>query len=369
MNQNTSNRLDLNGVILYLVKWRKPLILVTGLATIAAVIFSSSFFIKPKFKASVVLYSTKTYSVSKSLLGDVYHPDILEFGEEAEAEQLIQVINSDGIREAIVDKYDLIGHYDLNPQSKTIKSDIIRTYDENISVERTPFMSVRIDVMDVSPDTAHLMANDIATLIDTVWNRITRERVQEALTIIERQIELKHKLVADTEDSLKILRIMGIYNYDDQADMIERRYTKAMLEYRSESGKASMYEKNNGDSKKLLDAQAKASGSLQAMKNLESRFKMIGEWGGKYFELKELVRVSREDLTELTRKRDKTQIDLDHSMSHKFIVNPAVTPDKKAYPVRWLLVLGAFLSAFLICLVSIIIIEHLKELRANTREI
>lgn len=369
MSQQDNNRLDLNGVILYLIKWRKPLLLVTVIATLAAVIFSSSLFLKPKYKSSVVLYSTKTYSVSKSLLGDVYHPDILQFGEEAEAEQLIQIINSDGIRKAIVEKYDLVTHYNLNPKSKTIESDIIRTYDENITVERTPFMSVRIDVLDISPDTAKQIANDISSLIDSAWNRITHERVMQAVSIIQKQLEDKKKLVSDTEDSLKILRKMGIYNYDDQADMIERRYTKAILEYRSEAAKAASYEKNNFDTKKVQDAKAKANGALSAMHNLEARQALIGEWGGKYFELKELVRVSRDDLTDLSRRYEKTKIDLEHSMSHKFVVNPAVKPDRKAYPVRWLIVLGAMISSFLICLVSIIIVEHMKELKQRHQEL
>ncbi|MGI8893904.1 MAG: Wzz/FepE/Etk N-terminal domain-containing protein, partial [Bacteroidia bacterium] len=102
-----SSRLNMTDLLVYLYKWRKPLLLVTISGIILSAIFSSSLFIDPKYKAKIVMYPTKTYSISKSVLGEKYSPDILQFGEEVQAEQLMQIINSDAVKNRIISKYDL----------------------------------------------------------------------------------------------------------------------------------------------------------------------------------------------------------------------------------------------------------------------
>jgi uncharacterized protein involved in exopolysaccharide biosynthesis len=111
-----TNQVDMQGFFLHLYKWRWPILSVVSIAVIGAVIFSGPAFISPKYKATVIVYASKTYSVSKSILGDTYHPDILEFGEEEQAEKLIQIINSDQIRNTVIDSYDLANHYKISEQ-------------------------------------------------------------------------------------------------------------------------------------------------------------------------------------------------------------------------------------------------------------
>ena len=101
----------------YLIRWRK-LLIVTGLtAGIASAIFSGPAFIKPLYKSTVVLYPATTNSISKALLSENAYDrsDPLAFGEEEEAEQLLQLLNSDLIRNRIVEKYQLMTHYEIAP--------------------------------------------------------------------------------------------------------------------------------------------------------------------------------------------------------------------------------------------------------------
>ena len=101
---------DSTNFFVFLLAWRIPILVISGLALIASVIFSSPFFITPKYKSTVILYPTSTNSVSKALLSDTYggKEDILEFGEDEQTEQMLQILNSNKIRDRIVSKYDLI---------------------------------------------------------------------------------------------------------------------------------------------------------------------------------------------------------------------------------------------------------------------
>ena len=77
--------------------WRKPLILFTLISILVSALASSSLFITPKYKSTSVIYPTTTNSISQALLVEhnPYRKDVLEFGEELEAERLLQILNSD----------------------------------------------------------------------------------------------------------------------------------------------------------------------------------------------------------------------------------------------------------------------------------
>jgi uncharacterized protein involved in exopolysaccharide biosynthesis len=361
---NEHARLDMTSLLTFVLKWRKPLLIVTLGSILVSAIVSGSYFMPPKYKATVILYSSKTYSLSKSLLGEAYGPDYLQFGEEEEAEQLIQVINSDEVKDHIIQKFDLITHYGLDPESKTIKNQIYKTYDENVNVERTPLMSVRIEVLDETPQFAADIANEISMMIDTSWSKVAWARAAQALEILEKEVNERENYLAGLEDSLKFFRKKGVYLYDDQAKVLDKRYAKALAAYHDASGKHAVYEKELGSSdKKTIDAKAKKKGAEQTISNLLQRHQIISEYGGNYQSLRDLAYFTREELVKIKVKLENTRVDAREFLSPKFVVNKATVPDKKAYPVRWLIVVISAISSLLLSMIIIILLEKYREVK------
>ena len=83
---------DSSNLLLFVLRWKKPLIIVTVLSAVLSAIFSAPMFITPKFESTVIMFPTSTASISKSLLAknNAGKEDLLSFGEEEQAEQLIQ---------------------------------------------------------------------------------------------------------------------------------------------------------------------------------------------------------------------------------------------------------------------------------------
>lgn len=365
-----NSRVDMTGVLVYLYKWRKPLILVTLSAIVLAVIFSSPFIIEPKYKARLVMYSTLTYSLSKSLLGDKYSPDILQFGEEVQAEQLIQIINSDAVKNAIINKYDLVNHYEIDPKSKKMRSELLKTYDSNINVERTMLMSVKVEVLDKDPVIAASIANDISAYVDSAWNSITRARSVIAFSIIEREYFQHLNYISVIEDSLKRIAQLGVYDYDTQSRMIDREYYKVVSDYHEANGSlAELTRIYDNDNKAVVEAKAKKRGAEEAMKILENKKALIATYGSQYLHLKRLVTVNANKFGKVKKRYDEAKIDLDNSLPFKFVVNEAEVPDKKAYPIRWLIVVIAAISSFVLCLGVILLIDNIREARLRSTEL
>ena len=98
---NKSNEFDSIDLIAFLWKSRKVLII---LGIVAAVISSIvSLMMQEKFLSTVTLFPTKSSSITFS---EVITEDqsVTKFGEEEEAEQMLQILESALVREKIIYK-------------------------------------------------------------------------------------------------------------------------------------------------------------------------------------------------------------------------------------------------------------------------
>lgn len=337
MTEEVKRGMDFNSsnLLLFIVRWKRPLGIITVLAMVASAIFSSSVFIPPKFESTVIMFPTSTASVSKSLLSQ--NPqgkqDLLQFGEEEQAEQLLQILNSDEIRNRVVVKYGLMEHYDIDPSAKYSQTQLFKEFESNIKYKRTEFQSVRVDVLDTDPVMAANIANDIAALVDSVKNRMQQERAHMAMRIAETEYFGMRDYVQELEDSLNSLRAMGINDYESMSERFTEYYAKAILE-----------------------------GNQRAMTKLEEQLATLSKYGGAYVSIRDILEHEKKQLSHLRVKYKEAKVDAEQTLPHKFIVNNAVPAEKKSYPVRWLIVLVSTISAFLFALLTIIAVENFKTL-------
>lgn len=276
----------------FLIRNYKALLLMTLLGVIASIIISLA--ITPKFKSSVVIFPASTSSVSKALLTDMSRApkDVLKFGEEEETEQLLQILQSDEIKASIIQKYDLLSHYQIDPDSKYKKTELLNEYMDNISVRKTEFQAIEIKVLDTDPEVAAAIANDIAALLDSVYNKIQKDRAFKALEIVHRVYKNQQEFVNKLEDSLSLVKNQGLYN--------------------------------------------------SLLKQHDEEIKQLSLLKSKY---------------------NEAQVDAYNDLPHKYIVNPAQVSEKKAYPVRWLIVVLSTISTFVFAFFLLLLLEKIVSVR------
>lgn len=308
------------------------LIVVTAIAGILSII--ASFMITPMFKSTVVMFPTTDATISKSLLANNYsnQTSLYAFGEEEQAEQLLQILNSDRIRDRIIAKYDLMDHYEINPTSKFPYTQLFEIYNSNISFRPTEFMSIKVEVMDKDPEMAANIANDIASFVDTVFNEIKMERAREAMKIVEQQYFLAEEKLQLLKDSVQKMGKLGVTEYRLQIDRYSEGYSYAVKE-----------------------------GKLENARILDNKIKQISEYSGTYIAL--MNRLSNEtDLrAQLKQRLLEAQIETNSTLSHRFVVDKARVAEKKAYPKKSIIVIISTLSAFLITLLFLIINDNLHK--------
>jgi uncharacterized protein involved in exopolysaccharide biosynthesis len=324
---------DSTNLIAFLYKYRKPLIILSFSAAIISAI--ASFFIREKYLSTVVLFPASTSSISKSVMTEdaAGKNDIVAFGEEEQAEQMLQILNSDMIRSTIRDKYDLMKHYRIKSDEKYPITKFNKMWESNVTYKRTEFLSIRIDVLAFNPDTAALIANDIAQLLDDAKNKMQQDRAKEALQVIEAEFNKFQAHLELVDDSITKIRERGLQDFETQIEMLSEQYYRALAE-----------------------------GNSSGAKKLEEKLGVFSKYGSAYMALFTNAEYERERLIMLRSKYEETKVDATQNIPHKFVVNQAYRAEKKEYPIRWLIVVISTISTFLFTAIAIIAVENYKRI-------
>ncbi len=172
-----------------LYKERKLLIFTVLLSIILGVVIT---FITPKKYAAHAI----VYPPSSNTLSDVVNtPD---FGFEIHADRLIQIFDSQTIKDSVVKKFDLMTYFELDTNEMGWRNKLNEKYAHTIKFSRTRYLSVVVSVTTEDPFMSANVANYILSLVNDVRSSILKENGYKAVEVY------KAKMLAQQErvDSL-----------------------------------------------------------------------------------------------------------------------------------------------------------------------
>ncbi len=158
------------------------------LAAVAALV-TMPYFIAPVYKSETLLYPPSSNSSRNMISG------ASRFGSDKEIDEQIQIFKSSEVRDAVIRKYELVKHYEIDTTEKTWTYKLYKTYNENVAIDRTRYNSVSIAVCDIDPEMAAAIANDMVIFGDNVKNKIIKKNLFTAFEALTHQYELKVKEV------------------------------------------------------------------------------------------------------------------------------------------------------------------------------
>ena len=325
---------DSSNLVIFLYKWRKPLFFVMVFAMVGAWFFSSPLFITPKFKSVVILFPAGSSSISKSLLSEQAGAgqDITAFGEDDQSEQLLQILNSNKIRDRVEHKFNLMKHYRIDSTSDFKNSRLIKEYENNITFRRTEFMAVQIAVYDEDAQFAADIANSIGSMVDSVKNEMMRQRSVKGFQIVKAEYlalrEEKEKIV----DSLVTLGGLGMNEVEYQSQVYNHQYAMALM-----------------------------NGNKNAMAAIQKKLDVLGRYGGVYLALKNALEYKTEQLTVLETKYKQAKVDAEETLPQKFVVSDAYKAEKNSDPRRWLSIMVSTVAALFMAIIVIMVMEKISN--------
>ncbi len=334
MKQEKEYKFSLSSLDLILFAWKKKVHLIIVFIIAAVVSIIISYQITPMFRSEVVMFAEPNAFVSKYLFSYSYigRKGILSFGEEEETEQLLQVLNSNQIRDRIIEKYDLMKHYDIDTSHKYKRTLLYKAYRSNVSFRRTKYLSVVIGVMDKDPNIAASMANDIANLVDTIMNNIIMERASIGFRLVDEQLKNLRKQIRIYEDSLTILNKLGINHYETQSERLVEAYASALKD-----------------------------GNMEGAKRLEKQLENLSKYGSAYVSIRDQLIHYNQQQYLLNTKYIEAKVETQQALPHKYVVDYAYPADRKSYPKKSIIVTTSTIATVFFAFFILLVIDIIRK--------
>jgi hypothetical protein len=298
-------------------KWRGALISVSVVSIVLSSIFSSAYFIKPKYKSTAIIYPS----------------NIISYSQESPTEQMLQLFQSDSIFTHVLKQFNLIKHYHLDSSSPTIHHEVLATYSENISIRKTEYEAVRIDALDYNADTACEIINEMVKSFNSFTLNLGKAKTREQALIVKNLLLRKEMQIDSINLALKELGVKyGIIDYVSQSRELSKEYYRSL-----------------------------ASGNERKINELTNFLRNLEERGGEYNKLQQYLLNITAEYSSLLNQHNVLENDLRKNVTYTNMVLTPYPADKKSYPIRWLIVTISTCSALLFSIIVIMVIEGKKN--------
>jgi capsular polysaccharide biosynthesis protein len=314
-----TNFFDNQNLLEIIWKWKKHLIIVGILAIVLSAFFSSSIFIKPKFKSTARIYPSN---------------NIYVFSEESQSEQLLEIISALDIKLRVIDAFNLSDVYKISKDEPQYLTYMLAEFNDNVKFKKTEFETIEIQVLDTDPKRSCAMCDSIINFLDDKVRSMHRIKYEEVVRIARKDYSALSHQVDSIEERLNFFRKeYQIVDYSTQAKEI----TKGMVSV-------------------LAQQKMNTAGG----KVLEKWMKNFTEKGGEFVLLDQQQKLLVIQRSELKKILDESISNATKKIIYGLKVQSPVPADKKSYPTRSLIMLISTLSALFVALLAILLLENKK---------
>jgi capsule polysaccharide export protein KpsE/RkpR len=283
-----------------LLKWKFHLLVTFSVSCVIAVVFSSTFFITPRFKS----------------VGIIYPSNIAPYSNESMTEQMIEMMKSGFVKDSMIKEFKLFERYNIGENVQDKNDQINKIYKELISIDKTEFEAVSITVFDKDPAVSKEMVEKLIYYTDVLIKKLQSQKLSEVVEMNKMGLHTVKVQLDSVNKALNMFRReYSILDYNIQLEQVSKNYYKSL----ASSGRGL------DEMKKMLEV-LKLKGS-----EYDFLYKRSGTLTSYYAQLE----------TELL----KSIKEYERNFTYSNIISDPIKPDKKSYPVRWIIVLSSGLSA------------------------
>jgi len=289
-----------------ITKWKTHLAIILIVSIGIGIFISSPIVITPLFKSEAILYPVNIFSYS----------------DESETEQMLQILRSNDLKLEMLDIFNLAEHYKLTPNTPSFYAYFLDKYDNRVSIAKTEFEAVHIQIMDHVPQ----VASDMVDTLIVLYNRKVTELLRR------KQLEMIHISLDDMNKK------------QSEIDSLSNLLKKWNLQFG------------------IIDLRAQAANivkniPLTEKRDIEKSGFSLNEIVIDYKTADSLLINSRKDFIKLKNTYEKSMSEYKKDITYSQIISNPFPTDKKAYPVRWLIVVVTVLASMLLAIISISVIE------------
>lgn len=302
-------------LIQLVIKRWKLYSIISAIALTCSIVFSSSWFITPLYKSYAIIYPS----------------NLQPYSTESPSEQMLQFFQSVDIKNEIIKKFDLVHHYEIDSTQRFFQSKLYNEFDNNISIKKTPYESIEIEVMDKDPIMAYEITRGLIDVFNEKIQNTQKLKAYEVMVMRENIVNSFRKNLDSLFTNLQTLSIdYNILEYEAQVREAYRGYFSA-----------------NSTNRPYLD---------KLIKNLEEK-------GGEFKFLSIQLENTALAYSEAQTEYEVARADYLKELTYTNEVSTPFPSDKKAYPTRWLIVLVVMAGTWIMLTMLLILQDQFKKVR------
>jgi len=360
-----NNDYSLIHVLKILARWKKHIFIVTGAVALISIIGS---LLKPNYyKSTAIVYAASPTLANPDPIGGgekLYYI----YGTGEDLDRLFSIANSSEVKNYLIQKFDLAGHYEVDTTSTKGKAKLITKFEKLYETTKTKYDGLKLSIEDTDPLMARNLVGAARVKIEEIAQKIIKGSQYMLLEALKESIQNQEKFLKINGDSLTALKDKyQIYDSYSQAKAFAEMTTQnetnlAGMEAQVEAMKS--YRLNRDTINKV---RAKVEGLKSKIIKTDSIIKSFNE-GVLTVRLMETEQNKGVDEVALEKERlKKLTASYNKSFAALHILEKESIPNEKSRPKRSFIVLGFTMLAFVLSCLTVLLIEGTKDI--NWREI
>jgi capsule polysaccharide export protein KpsE/RkpR len=352
------NILDVIGL---LFKWKKPVIWTTAAAAILSIIISLT--LPTYYKASTIFYSASP-DLAKPIPVGPMEKDIDYYGEPEDLDRLFSLANSNEVADFMIEKFDLYGHYDINPESRKGPYKIKQKFFKLYQTQKTKYDAINLEVEDVDPVIAANIANDAREKINRMSQKLIKESQSKLLKTYLDNISNKEKELEFLNDSLvRSRKLYGVYNSESQGESLAELQAKVQGQLNNMRARLETYSKKSG---RFRDSINYLTANISGLEHQNDALKIqLNQFNNGLALVMTLEKEQEEFGIQLSLDKERYKQLLstfNNDFSGLHVVEWADVPIVKSRPKRSIYVIAATMIGFIFSVIGVLLIETYQSI-------
>lgn len=330
-----TDNISAKELILKIVTWRKKFLWIT---LVAGAVTTILVFLMPKqYKSTTVVFPARQFSISKLAIeaNAGNQEDYMIIGDEDDCEKLMQLLTSDELKVEVANAFNLWDRWKIENNEYGLHY-LQTRWEDQVSIKRTDYNSIKIEVHDYTANGAAEIANGISDYCDTVRAHMNKTITSYVLKVVKAEYDSTLARMKVLEDSLDALRQLGVLQFKEQVKAYSKSYARAI-------------EKND----------------VAAMKRLEAKLDTLKKYGSAYQNMHDDLDKYSSKYPDIKMKYDEALVNTRAAVPIKFVVEKARPDEFKAKPKRAVYILIVVLASNMLGLFYLLTKEKFSTKSSN----
>lgn len=290
------------------------------------------------------------------------------YGEDEDIDRLLTIANSNAVRDYLVKKYDLFTHYDIDSSTQKGRTKIQKRFKKLYTTTKTKYEAIELAIEDEDPVLSMDMVNDAVGKINQISQDLIKGSQKQLLSNYTQSIKDKEKTIAILSDSISSsMAKYGVFNTKSQGQVLAELKSSTQALLADQKARFSIFKNKASFRDSLPLLEARIAGQTQKLRSINEQISMFNQGLSTIIKLEVEQRESGEQLAIDKQRQEQLKATFNTPFRGLHVIEYAQLPEEKSRPKRSLIVIGAVLLCFIICLLSILLYDAMSQL--NWKEI